>query len=296
MKFTTSFHSFSYQGQRDYQQDALFPQGEDQQNNAQLIFAVCDGMGGTEQGEVASQSVVKTIGGVHLALSSNQVLRPSVLSTFLSQAYNQLDVDGKNIDTGTTLAMLWLHAGGCAMVHLGDSRVYQFRQGRGIVYRSKDHSLVNELMEAHVITPEEALHHSKRNVITRCMEPATQNRRRDKATAFFTADIQKGDIFLICSDGVTGEVDDGSLVRLLLAQGRLEDKLATIAAFCENAADNATAILVEVEQVERGNGEVDAEPQMLEIDAEESDSHISDSLKNGGITHFFQRIMDNLFN
>lgn len=296
MKFQTSFLSFSYQGQRNYQQDKCYPQQEMSRNSSQCIFAVCDGMGGTEQGEVASRSVIETVARIHDALSEDYLLTSEELSSFLAQAYDCLDADGEGIDTGTTLALLWLHRGGCAMVNLGDSRVYQFRQGRGIVYRSKDHSLVNELVEAHVITPDAALTHPQRNVITRCMEPSTQKRERDNATALLTADIQPGDMFLVCSDGVTGEVSDESLTRILLANGTLENKLATIAAFCEDADDNATAILVEIEDVEWEGGEDEALFQKIEIDPKVRNPDTEDSSTEKGNMNFFQRLLNKFFN
>ncbi len=296
MKFHTSFLSFSYQGQRDYQQDRRYPQEDAVCNSTQQMFAVCDGMGGTERGEVASCSVINTIKQVHDELPEDYLLTPEDLSSFLHQAYHRLDAEGQDIDTGTTLALLWLHRGGCAMVHLGDSRVYQFRKGEGIVYRSKDHSLVSELVEMHAITPLEAQTHPQRNIITRCMEPSTQKRNRDNATALFTTDIQEGDIFVVCSDGVTGEVDDESLAQIILADGTLESKSATIAAFCENASDNATAILVEVNQVDKEEDEAEPQRQQVEITPQAGEVDRMESTSGSKGTNVFKRLLNMIIN
>ncbi len=296
MKFKTSFLSFSYQGLRDYQQDRRYPVNDGTHDELQHIFAVCDGMGGTEQGEVASQSVTDTVARIHEALTGDFTLTPDALSAFLWQAYERLDSDGKNIDTGTTIAMLWLHQGGCVMMNLGDSRVYQFRKDEGIVFRTKDHSLVNELVEAHVITPEEALTHPRRNIITRCMEPATQERKRDNATAFFTADIKAGDCFLICSDGVVGEVQDESLTGIILSDAPLTDRLATIAAFCEQADDNATAILVKMEEVTAEETDGSSSNRSVEIEPKRPMTQPLESTADGGETsNFLIRLFNKIF-
>ncbi|MBR4365840.1 MAG: serine/threonine-protein phosphatase [Bacteroidaceae bacterium] len=296
MKFKTSFHSFSYQGQREYQQDRRYPVADSSHDEHQHIFAVCDGMGGTEQGDVASTSVANTLARMHDALNGEFLLTPDALSASLWQAYEQLDTDGKDIDTGTTLAMLWLHQGGCAMVNMGDSRVYQFRKSKGIVYRSKDHSLVNDLVEAHAITPEEALTHPRRNIITRCMEPSTLNRKRDNASAFFTADVRVGDCFLICSDGVVGEVSEKSLTDIILSDEQLDNKLATIAAFCENADDNATAILIEVETVTTEDSDEQRDNLKVEIEPKKPVTRQIESVAERGETsNFLIRLFNKIF-
>ena len=115
---------------------------------------------------------------------------------------------------GTTMTFVCFHQGGCMMAHIGDSRIYQVRPGQGIVYRSEDHSLVNSMVRAGVISPEQSIDHPQSNVITRCMEPKDPDRDRCMATVVSTTDVRRGDYFLLCTDvGTQEEVVSPSDIR-----------------------------------------------------------------------------------
>ena len=239
---------FHLMGLRDYQQDSLFPNNEEALLQ-QHFFIVCDGVGGCEHGELASQTVTSQMAEILDNVDWELEFTPEHFAEALAITCRTLDKVAAGVDTATTLTMLCTHSKGCLMAHIGDSRIYQLRPGKGILYRSEDHSLVNEMVRCGKISAQEALTHPDRNVITRCMQPLS-GRTHDRATVRTTNDVKKGDLFLLCSDGVTDEVDDTALCELLLAEGTCEEKANLLAALCNDADDNATAILIEVRSVE----------------------------------------------
>ena len=245
--------AFTMRGQREYQQDAL-AYGDDDADGQHHFFIVCDGVGGSEHGELASQTVTWRMKELLDNVEWGKPFSSNDFAELLSLTYATLDMKASGKDTATTLVLLCFHQGGCLMAHIGDSRIYQLRPDAGIIYRSEDHSLVNDLMRRGKITPEEALSHPERHVITRCMQPS-KGKMHDRATVRMTNDVRKGDLFLLCTDGVSDEIDDASLSEILLAPGSCGEKADRMAAFCEAASDNATAILVEVSEVVTGEKE-----------------------------------------
>ncbi len=245
-------YSFCQLGQRSNQEDARWPD-TDAPSAAQRFFVVCDGVGGNEKGEVASSTVcgaiAKSLAGIDLA---NEVFTEEDFSHVLYDAYAALDrrADDGNRRMATTLTFVCFHRGGCMMAHIGDSRIYQVRPGVGIVYRSEDHSLVNEMVRAGVITPEQAVYHPQRNVILRALSPAKPQSKRCEATVASTRDVRAGDFFLLCSDGVLHGFSDSEIVELLDEEIDTKAKVRKMADECASSPDNNTAILVEVESVE----------------------------------------------
>lgn len=245
-------YSFCQLGRRANQEDSRWPD-TDAPNKAQRFFVVCDGVGGNERGEVASrtvcEAVAKSLGGVDLA---NETFTEDDFAHVLYDAYAALDsrADDGNRRMATTLAFVCFHRGGCMMAHIGDSRIYQVRPGAGIVYRSEDHSLVNELVRAGVITPEQAVYHPQRNVILRAMSPTKPGIEQCQATVTCTKDVRAGDLFLLCSDGVLHGFSDSGIVALLDEATDTKAKVRKMAGGCAASPDNNTAILVEVESVE----------------------------------------------
>lgn len=241
---------FHLMGQRDYQQDSLFPNHEEALMQHHF-FIVCDGVGGCEHGELASQTVTTRMAEILDSVDWEQEFTTDHFAEALAMTCHTLDKVAAGVDTATTLTMLCMHANGCLMAHVGDSRIYQLRPGKGIVYRSEDHSLVNDMVRSGKITAQQALTHPDRNIITRCLQPVS-GRTHDRATVRTTNDVRKGDIFLLCSDGVTDEIDDETLCDMLLDDESCEEKANHLSALCDDADDNATAILIEVSGVEGG--------------------------------------------
>lgn len=239
-------------GKRSNQEDAIFPKIGNATENDRL-FIVCDGMGGHESGEVASNSVCQSIS------SYLQDVNPDTFSTedfkkALESAYDNLDALDKDSDNprkmGTTLTFLYLGNNSVIIAHIGDSRVYQLRRHKkgtvSIVHRTEDHSLVNDLIKAEIITEEEAKTHPRRNVITRAIQP---NLERCKATIFETKDVKNDDYFFLCSDGVLESIDDRILIRILESNASNEDKIEEIKKRCsENSKDNNSAYLIQIKE------------------------------------------------
>lgn len=251
-------YSFHQRGNRDNQEDSRFP--DQNQVDGGHVFVVCDGVGGAEKGEVASSIVCKTIGSKLADKNvSNTEITVSDISEIVDAAYDALDEmaekNPETADMGTTLTLLCLHKGGAISVHIGDSRIYQFRRNYGCIFKTEDHSLVNNLVKNGLISPEEAIHHPQRNVITRAMSPTSGKERRSMVTISFLSDIKAGDYFLLCSDGVIGELSDQQLYDILLGEGSDEEKVAKMAKLSENADDNNTAFIVPIAKVTPLTGE-----------------------------------------
>lgn len=240
-------------GQRPNQEDAVFPLAGISTSNDRL-FIVCDGMGGHEAGEVASDSVSKSFGDF-MKNANPDTFSVEDLRLALTYAYDQLDNLDKDPNNarkmGTTLTFLYLGNNRAFIAHVGDSRVYQLRQDVNgvttIVHKTEDHSLVNELVRAKIITPEEAKTHPRRNVITRALQPNTQE--RCKATVWETNNVKAGDYFFLCSDGVLESIDDDTLTSIIGTDASDEDKLNSIKELCaQNSKDNNSAYLIHIEE------------------------------------------------
>ena len=245
-------YSFHQQGLRDYQEDSRYPDANSPQAS-QRFFLVCDGVGGCEKGEIASQTVCKTFGKELSGFDfEDEDLTNDNLSHVLDKVYDALDEEANDEtrDMATTMTFIAFHEGGCTMAHIGDSRIYQIRPSEGILYRSDDHSMVNSMVHNGIITPEEAINHPQRNVITRYMESVESDQNRSMATVMRTKDIQAGDYFFLCTDGVLHCVSDDVLMDILVSDNDDESKIQTIAMTCQNCEDNNTAYLIHVSNVE----------------------------------------------
>lgn len=266
---------FSEIGQKANQEDSLYPR-LGQADDHQRVFLLCDGMGGHAHGEVASRCVADAVGTwveQQLSVQAKENDASASLCTMqqmeqifaegLSRAYAQLDqlddasaADGNSKSTmGTTLTFLAICADGMLVAHIGDSRIYQLRPDSGVVFQTRDHSLVNELLLAGEITEEEARTHPRRNVITRAVQPHQDEPSRptfDRLT-----DIRRGDVLLLCCDGVTEQLSNADLEQLLLTAAPLAERIDSLRSLCaeRHTRDNHTCRAFEVEQVEKGEQE-----------------------------------------
>lgn len=245
-------YSFHQQGGRQYQEDARYPD-IDSAEQGQRFFIVCDGVGGSEHGEVASKMVCETFAKALSRTDFSQPFTTQMFSKALDAAYDALDKyvrDGGSDDMATTLTFVAFHADGVMMAHCGDSRIYQIRPGKGIIYKSDDHSMVNQWVHAGILTPEQAVNHPKSNIITRCLQPVKSDENRSLCTVAATCDIQTGDYFLLCSDGVIHNADDDTIVTLLSDSSKTdEQKTKELAAISASSSDNNTAYVIHVAQV-----------------------------------------------
>jgi len=238
-------------GKRDNQEDCIYP-ALGQATTATRLFMVCDGMGGHSHGEVASQAVCQAMSDTLTpVLVDDKPLTDDMLDTALLAAYNRLDeCDDKAVrKMGTTLTLLALHGGGITVAHIGDSRIYHIRPSeRRILYRSRDHSLVMELFQVGEITLQQMATSPQRNIITRAMQPGEENRVRADITHI--TDIKPGDVFVLCSDGITEQMPtDQKLMDIVCEKGSDEDKCQQLINDTADNSDNHTAYIIHVESV-----------------------------------------------
>lgn len=261
-------------GGRSNQEDSIFPvKGEADESTR--LFLVCDGMGGHENGEVASGLVCSTFGKL-LANVDHEGFTVEMFLDALNEAYDALDREDPDPQSmrkmGTTLTFLHLNDHEVVVAHMGDSRVYHVRpsEQNAIIYQSSDHSLVNELVRAEIITPEEALTHPRRNVITRAMQPKLDPRHKADVRTF--NDVQAGDYFFLCSDGVLESVSNDALVEILRRDVSDVEKIEAVKALCAaSSRDNFSAYLVPVVE---GLPYVEPEVVSAELVDELEDTHL----------------------
>ncbi len=218
---------------------------------ARGVFVVADGMGGHAAGEVASEMAVQIVARNLLPLQS--VTADGAAET-VAQAlkdanraiYERMLAEVDKQGMGTTLSVLVISDAGYLIGQIGDSRIYLLRDG-ALVQITKDHSYVQEQVDAGLLTPEQARYHPYSNVITRCVGAS------DEVEAdIYKNPIRVGDVFLVASDGLTGMVDDRRLQQLLLARsgpGRIVDALIA-EANNRGGLDNITAIVVQVDALD----------------------------------------------
>lgn len=220
------------------------PQNEDTFVCAPPLFAVADGVGGAQAGEIASR----------LAAAALEERRPedhgeSTLAELLRQANDRIyrraldDPAAAGMGTVVTALLVDEAGGSIAIGHVGDSRAYRLRDD-GLEQLTPDHSLVGELVRAGRLSAEEAEQHPHRSVITRAVgtEPSV-----DIDT--FTVTAAPGDLYLICSDGLTDIVRDEQIAEILAAARHDPDTAAETLVDAANRAggtDNITVVLFEI--------------------------------------------------
>ena len=286
--------SFSEIGRKDNQEDCIYPSA-DKVNDQNRFFILCDGMGGHENGEVASTTVCEALGCFFEShLPEDGVMTTDLFKEALNYAYDELDKKdtGGLKKMGTTMTCLYLHRKGYLVAHIGDSRIYHIRSHTGIVYQSSDHSLVNDLLRAGELTEEEALKFPQKNVITRAMQPNLE--RRHKADVFSFSDIKKGDYFFLCCDGVLEQLTNDQLCEILSDKKRNDvQKLEAIKQICDgNTKDNYTCYLVPIDDVimEEDDSKSSDEDMIVGVELDVEEDRPLPQKEMGGIKGFFRKL------
>jgi PPM family protein phosphatase len=209
------------------------------------LFVVADGMGGAQAGEVASRLAIESFQrGLDDTTDAERSLAAYARAANVS-IHERSQADAAHAGMGTTLTAVYVGAEEVAIAHVGDSRAYCLRDGE-LVRLTDDHSLVDELIRQGKLTPEEAVEHPQRSVITRALGPEPEV---EIDTRSYRA--RDGDVYLLCSDGLTTMVPDVLLAQILLAHGRLRDAGEALIAAANEAGgrDNITVVLLRVEEV-----------------------------------------------
>src|SRR5215813_8484115 len=211
------------------------------------LFVVADGMGGHAAGEVASEMAVQTLEreltGVNDLTSAGAAERVTEALRLANRCIHDrtiTEVDKQGM--GTTASVLIVAGPRYMIGQVGDSRVYLLRDG-ALQQLTKDHSYVQEQVDAGFLTPEQARYHPYSNVITRCVGASP-----DVEPDIYSGETKVGDLFLVASDGLTGIVDDRRLAQLLMNRHTPERKVHNLIAEANGRGglDNITAIVVEV--------------------------------------------------
>ena len=247
-------------GKRANNEDSIYP-SESKVLPSDHLFLVCDGVGGAAKGNIASQLVCENFAKI---FQDTPVSEVHFIQTALSEVEDIFEEYTKaNPESGgmaTTLTLAHFHANGVTVAHIGDSRIYHIRKGQ-IIYRSQDHSFVQDLVRSGIISQEEAAVHPKRNVITRAIQGSHQPARPD---VYVLQDIKAGDYFFLCSDGILESISDEMLCQIVKAKTDNSAKLQKIITLCsKKSSDNYSAYLV---QIDTCKGKIDyevAQPQEL---------------------------------
>jgi PPM family protein phosphatase len=225
--------------QRRSNEDRVFEQSP--------LFAVADGMGGARAGEVASKIVVDTFGESQGLPGSGSV--EERLATVVREANARIhelaQADADRAGMGTTVTAAYVGDDAVSIAHVGDSRAYRWRDGK-LERLTTDHSLVEELKRRGRITEEEAEEHPQKSVITRALGPEAA-----VEVDTLTYPARPGDVFLLCSDGLTGMVPEDRIAEILAEAPDLGEAGQTLIreANERGGRDNITVVLFRLEEV-----------------------------------------------
>jgi serine/threonine protein phosphatase PrpC len=236
------FHASDLGRQRQGNEDNYFVRAP--------LFVVADGMGGAQAGEVASEMAVESFdGGLPDGTPADGLVR--VIEDANRRIHDRSRTEAQRAGMGTTVTAAYVGEQEVTIAHVGDSRAYVLRDGE-LTRLTRDHSLVGELVARGKLTEEQAETHPQRSVITRALGPEPE----------VQVDVQvyqarAGDLFMVCSDGLTSMVAEMRVREILDAAGSLDDAGRELIAAANDAGgrDNITVILFRLEQVDGDHAE-----------------------------------------
>jgi serine/threonine protein phosphatase PrpC len=205
------------------------------------LFAVADGMGGAQAGEIASRIAASVLRDSPAGSGQQAVV--TLIQEANRRVYEAAATDEARSGMGTTITAAVVDDGAVHLGHVGDSRAYRIRDGR-LEQLTEDHSLVAELVRSGRLSPEEADVHPQRSVITRALGTDP-----DVDVDTFTVETRPGDVFMICSDGLTSMVDDRAILKLVEQhRSDLEQAARALvkAANDGGGEDNITVVVFEI--------------------------------------------------
>jgi PPM family protein phosphatase len=209
------------------------------------FFAVADGMGGARAGEVASAIAAEAFEGAADSGQAAEAQLAQLLREANRRIYDLAASDESHRGMGTTLTAAKVHDGEVSIAHVGDSRAYRMRDGE-LEQVTRDHSLVAELERSGQITAEAAEHHPQRSIITRALGPEP-----DVDVDTYTLSAREGDLFLLCSDGLTSMISDDEVAAVLRTAQSLDEAADGLikAANQSGGRDNITVVMFRLGEV-----------------------------------------------
>src|SRR5215813_14497859 len=239
---------------RPLNEDSYLADGE------RRIFAVADGVGGAEAGEVASKTAVEVLDEAfrhQLNGADIEDLMELAIQRANASIHQMAQEHMRLANMATTIVALHLEDGVATIGHVGDSRLYRLTPDGKLFRETEDHSIVEEEVRAGRMTPEQAANHPSKNVISRALG-AEQGVEVDMKTM----EVEDGTEFLLCTDGITRHVSDNELRQLMVVSNNLDDLCSELKKKCfeRGAEDNLTVIAVRVgEHLQAGERFADLE-------------------------------------
>ena len=233
------------------------------------LFAVADGMGGAQAGEVASRLAADSLRELELGDLSSPEQTVELIREANRRVYEYSSENASARGMGTTMTVALVEGSVVTIGHVGDSRAYLLRDDQ-LTQLTQDHSLVAELVRSGRLSPKEAASHPRRSVITRALGTDS-----DVEVDVFSLRGQDGDLFLLCSDGLTSMLSDEEIARLLVATRADLDEAGKALITAANQAggeDNITVVMFELEAdeaepEEEAAQELDVAKTLTEADA-----------------------------
>ena len=237
LRISEHFHASDLGRQRQGNEDNYFVRAP--------LFVVADGMGGAQAGEVASEMAVESFdGGLPDGAPADGLV--SVIEEANRRIHDRSRAESQRAGMGTTVTAAYVGEREVTIAHVGDSRAYVLRDGE-LTRLTRDHSLVGELVARGKLTEEQAETHPQRSVITRALGPEPEVQVDVQAYQ-----ARAGDVFMVCSDGLTSMVPEARVREILQAAGSLEAAGRDLIAAANDAGgrDNITVVLFRLEDVD----------------------------------------------
>jgi len=241
LRIAEQFHASDLGRQRQGNEDNYFVRAP--------LFVVADGMGGAQAGEVASEMAVECFdAGIGDGSPADELAR--IIQNANRRIHERSQSDEQAAGMGTTCTAAYVGDSEVTIAHVGDSRAYLWRGGE-LTRLTRDHSLVGELVARGKLTEEQAEAHPQRSVITRALGP-----ERDVAVDVETFAACDGDVYLLCSDGLTSMIHEPGVLPVMERMTELDRAGRELIAAANEAGgrDNITVILFRLEEVDGASG------------------------------------------
>jgi serine/threonine protein phosphatase PrpC len=251
------YQAFTDTGQqRRHNEDAYYARSP--------VFAVADGMGGAQAGEVASHAAVEAVAAGLPEEGTPEDRLAAVVRRANEDIFRMSREDDSRAGMGTTLTALHVGERDIAIAHVGDSRAYRLRDGE-LNRLTEDHSLVEEMRRRGQLTAEEADEHPQRSIITRALGPEPEVMVDTRSWA-----ARDGDVLLLCSDGLTSMIPEARVAEIMREATSLEQAGRALIAAANRAGgrDNITVVLLRLEEVAAGAAGHDQPTEVHDLDTE----------------------------
>ena len=220
--------------------------------NKGAVFAVADGMGGQNAGEIASDLAIKMVKNKFLEVNNDVIENDILVKQYMFDVIKSADEEicsfaNHNSDSqgmGTTIVLAWIVRHKLFVAWCGDSRAYVFDNIHGLIQITKDHSYVQELVDNGVITKEQAFYHPDKNIITRSLG----NEQNKAHPEIISCDLNNGMRILLCTDGLNGIIEDEQIEKIIRENEQINKCKEELINQSLNAGggDNVTVVLCDV--------------------------------------------------